>query len=105
MLDKFYSTGLHKAFCDVLTEKLAPALEGQISGYNPDQLSKRGNSGQLDAAFGEWFRLADRLANRQKVVNTMYKMYGGASTFDPEKYTRLVQSVGPPLLSLYYFNL
>lgn len=38
MLEKFYSSGCHQAFCDLMTDRLAPALEGTISGKKVSHL-------------------------------------------------------------------
>uniref|UniRef100_A0A158P6V3 HECT-type E3 ubiquitin transferase n=1 Tax=Angiostrongylus cantonensis TaxID=6313 RepID=A0A158P6V3_ANGCA len=81
MLQRFYISGCHNAFCDLMIEKLAPAL---ASDYND----------WLELVFLEWFRLASKLANKQNMIHTVYRQPQPLTVeFDPKKYLKLVHNV------------
>ncbi|KAK6751843.1 hypothetical protein RB195_003334 [Necator americanus] len=80
MLQRFYTSGCHNAFCDLMIEKLAPALSNEYNDW-------------LELAFLEWFRLASRLANKQNMIHTMYRQPQPLTIeFDPKKYLKLVHN-------------
>ncbi|KAE9417746.1 hypothetical protein Angca_008412, partial [Angiostrongylus cantonensis] len=80
MLQRFYISGCHNAFCDLMIEKLAPAL---ASDYND----------WLELVFLEWFRLASKLANKQNMIHTVYRQPQPLTVeFDPKKYLKLVHN-------------
>ncbi|KHJ99298.1 UBA/TS-N domain protein [Oesophagostomum dentatum] len=80
MLQRFYTSGCHNAFCDLMIEKLAPALCNEYNDW-------------LELAFLEWFRLASRLANKQNMLHTMYRQPQPLTVeFDPKKYLKLVHN-------------
>ncbi|WKY07279.1 hypothetical protein Q1695_007038 [Nippostrongylus brasiliensis] len=80
MLQRFYTSGCHNAFCDLMIEKLAPALANDYNDW-------------LELAFLEWFRLASKLANKQNMLNTMYRQPQPMTVeFDPKKYLKLVHN-------------
>ncbi|RCN38154.1 UBA/TS-N domain protein, partial [Ancylostoma caninum] len=85
MLQRFYTSGCHNAFCDLMIEKLAPALNSEYNDW-------------LELAFLEWFRLASRLANKQNMLHTMYRQPQPLTIeFDPKKYLKLVHNVAHSL--------
>ncbi|EPB65292.1 hypothetical protein ANCCEY_15645, partial [Ancylostoma ceylanicum] len=80
MLQRFYTSGCHNAFCDLMIEKLAPSLNSEYNDW-------------LELAFLEWFRLASRLANKQNMLHTMYRQPQPLTIeFDPKKYLKLVHN-------------
>ncbi|CAI4227768.1 unnamed protein product [Auanema sp. JU1783] len=80
MIERFYSSGCHQAFCDMLIDKLAPALDNH-------------KSPAFDEAILEWFRLAEKLACRQKMLQTNYRFHSNQGLpFDAEKYCKLVHN-------------
>ncbi|VDK47995.1 unnamed protein product, partial [Cylicostephanus goldi] len=80
MLQRFYTSGCHNAFCDLMIEKLAPALNNDYNDW-------------LELAFLEWFRLASRLANKQNMLHTLYRQPQPLTVeFDPKKYLKLVHN-------------
>ncbi|KAJ1356705.1 hypothetical protein KIN20_014444 [Parelaphostrongylus tenuis] len=80
MLQRFYTSGCHNAFCDLMIEKLAPALANNYNDW-------------LEVVFLEWFRLASKLANKQNMIHTMYRQPQPLTIeFDPKKYLKLVHN-------------
>lgn len=80
MLQRFYTSGCHNAFCDLMIEKLAPALANDYNDW-------------LQLAFLEWFHLASKLANKQNMLHTMYRQPQPLTIeFDPKKYLKLVHN-------------
>ncbi|VDM57399.1 unnamed protein product [Angiostrongylus costaricensis] len=75
MLQRFYTSGCHNAFCDLMIEKLAPALANDYNGVSLSIpfLSIKVVLDWLELVFLEWFRLASKLANKQNMIHTMYR--------------------------------
>ncbi|VDO32194.1 unnamed protein product [Haemonchus placei] len=80
MLQRFYTSGCHNAFCDLMMNKLAPALGNDYNDW-------------LELAFLEWFRLASKLAHKQNMLHSMYRQPQPLTIeFDPKKYLKLVHN-------------
>ncbi|CAD6198666.1 unnamed protein product [Caenorhabditis auriculariae] len=89
MIQWFYSSGCHKAFYELLKDRLIPALENSEL------------QGGLEEVLLEWCRLAGKLANRQNMLaattetdarSAGYRrnMFGINGEFDVNKYLSLV---------------
>lgn len=79
LLSMFYRSGIHKAFCQMLVDIIAP------------QFKKGQNDASVESLMLQWIRLADRLSNKPNVINSRNRT-NEVGEFPPEKYHKLVQT-------------